>query len=146
MMLCKNGCKGWFCLVYYLSFGDADITIECKHHGQEAAQSGFILVQADLIFLLRLADLCHWITRLLLGRFVSNFLSHSGKSTVKLILVIWRTLFWSPSCCLNYVVEIILHGVISHFRLMSNGYGKDHQAKYWVGFWGGSRSEKNSSW
>ena len=46
-----------------------------KHHGKEAALSGFILVQSELISLLRLTDMYHGITQRLLGGFGSNFLS-----------------------------------------------------------------------
>ena len=46
------------CFVYYLSFGDAANSIEFKTQEKEAAQCGFIFVQAELIFLLNnyLAD------------------------------------------------------------------------------------------
>ena len=49
--------------------------LNVKHHGKEAALSGFILVQSELISLLRLTDMYHGITQRLLGGFGSNFLS-----------------------------------------------------------------------
>ena len=90
----RNLMKVWLLSLLSKLLGMLPIQLDVKRDGQEAAQSRFILAQSELIFLLRLAVLCHGITQwITAGRLWIEYFLSSMKKHRQGILVIWLTCF-----------------------------------------------------
>ena len=140
-----DGCKFWkFCISIYISsrpfFTILQLTpsalhmlpiqLNLKHHRQEAAQSGFILVQSEWIILLRLVDLYSC------NNSITTYLADMDhkKSTGKLILAKWRSHFWNPSCLLMYTqTKTGKLWLQQQFTQYINSIGLCTNLGYWLG-------------